>query len=298
MLNFKKITLEDIKELTPILRMQEYGTCDFTQLGIFMWKDCFCYEYAIEKDILFLRSNYHDKGLSEYFLPITTKDRIEEGIDLIVSNETDKEIIFQAVPESYRSYLEKYEYIESRNLREYADYIYPASALATLTGKKYNKKRNLIHQFLNQYPNYKLVPIDKDNINSIIDFHRKNRATSEETFLEKYENDLVDVVLNNYDSFSLEGEILLVNDSIAAFSIGEIIGDCLYVHIEKGDRLYKGVFQVLNWAFLNEQIKNYPNITIVNREEDMGDEGLRQAKMSYFPELINKYREIISNEKR
>ena len=95
-------------------------------------------------------------------------------------------------------------------------------------------------------------------------------------------------VLDHMDDYRMSGGVLLADGRVVGFSLGEIVGDTLFVHIEKADRTCKGAYQML----VNQFALRYAGegVAYINREEDMGDEGLRRAKQSYHPvALLKKY---------
>ena len=101
-------------------------------------------------------------------------------------------------------------------------------------------------------------------------------------------------MLENYKKYNMLGGVLRVNGKIIGYSIGEIIGDTLFDHIEKADISYHGAYQMLTNSFLKEFAAD-ESVKYVNREEDCGDEGLRKSKLSYHPvELIEKNTIIIA----
>ena len=105
---------------------------------------------------------------------------------------------------------------------------------------------------------------------------------------EQEENRRVLEVLQNLDRYGMVGGVLTADGAIVGFSLGEIVNDTLFTHIEKADRNCKGAYQML----VNQFAAAYGSgdVTYINREEDMGDPGLRRAKQAYHPvELLKKY---------
>ena len=171
-----------------------------------------------------------------------------------------------------------------------ADYMYRAEDLAYLAGKKYSKKRNLIHQFEKLYPDFSLEPITKDNAHMIEKCCEHDWSDAGLSELAMYENEHTREVLRDFAAYGCTGYALRTGGEIAAFCIGEAMGDTLIVHIEKARREYKGAFQMINCLFAKTELEKC-GVRYVNREDDVGDEGLRQAKQSYFPEyMLKKFR--------
>ena len=92
--------------------------------------------------------------------------------------------------------------------------------------------------------------------------------------------------VKNLTKFGQPSGVLRVNGEIAAFTLGEVYGDTLYVHIEKANHNITGTSEAINRMFVNDILQEYPDIAYVNREEDLGDPGLRQVKRAYNPQLM------------
>ena len=102
------------------------------------------------------------------------------------------------------------------------------------------------------------------------------------------ESDIIDGVLDNYHRFEFKGALLRINGKVEAFTIGEELNDKIFVtHFEKANSEYAGIYQAMNCLFAKNTISDY---IYVNREDDMGIEGLRKSKLSYNPViLLDKY---------
>jgi hypothetical protein len=180
----------------------------------------------------------------------------------------------------------------AERIEGWADYIYDAEALATLSGHRYNKKRNLTNQFRTLYPDYSYERLDETNADAAFDFFvrwEKTRGVDAEEAL-AHENRKVKDMLKFPLLGGLIGGVLRVGEAVAALTIGEVIGKTLYTHTERADTSYKGAYQTINAEFAADILKTH-GISEINREEDTGDLALRQAKESYFPvRLEEKYR--------
>ena len=287
-MDFKKITIKDVPVLRPYLQAQ-YRSCDFSVLGVFMWADRFGYEYAVEDGILFMRERSRCAGAEhDYMLPLGVGE-LSENVgklrSLVPAPLTLSLVPGDALEELGRSFT-----FSAAEEPDIADYMYNAEDLAYLAGKKYSKKRNLIHQFEKLYPDYRLEPITAENAKPIADCCRHGWSDTPETELAAYENEHTREALEDFAAYGCTGYVLYCGDDIAAFCIGEIHGDTLIVHIEKAKREYKGAFQMINMLFSRTELVSR-GIKYINREDDVGDEGLRQAKQSYFPAyMLKKYR--------
>lgn len=286
-LDFKQITLSDVGALRPYLRAQ-YRSCDYSVLGVFMWADRFGYEYKTEDGVLFMRERSRHGGEYDYLLPPgegSLCDRVRALREAVGAGLT-----MSLVPEDALGELRQEFSFTAVEEPDIADYIYKAEDLAYLAGKKYSKKRNLIHQFEKLYPDYTLEPITNENAHRIAECCAHDWSDTGLSELAIYENDHTREVLEDFAAYGCTGYALHVGGEIAAFCIGEVMGDTLIVHIEKGKREYKGAFQMINCLFAKTELEKC-GIQYINREDDVGDEGLRRAKQSYFPEyMLKKFR--------
>lgn len=286
-LDFKQITLSDVGALRPYLRAQ-YRSCDYSVLGVFMWADRFGYEYKTEDGVLFMRERSRHGGEYDYLLPTgegSLCDRVRALREAVGAGLT-----MSLVPEDALGELRQEFSFTAVEEPDIADYIYKAEDLAYLAGKKYSKKRNLIHQFEKLYPDYTLEPITNENAHRIAECCAHDWSDTGLSELAIYENDHTREVLEDFAAYGCTGYALHVGGEIAAFCIGEVMGDTLIVHIEKGKREYKGAFQMINCLFAKTELERC-GIQYINREDDVGDEGLRRAKQSYFPEyMLKKFR--------
>lgn len=286
-LDFKQITLSDVGALRPYLRAQ-YRSCDYSVLGVFMWADRFGYEYKTEDGVLFMRERSRHGGEYDYLLPTgegSLCDRVRALREAVGAGLT-----MSLVPEDALDALRQEFSFTAVEEPDIADYMYKAEDLAYLAGKKYSKKRNLIHQFEKLYPDYTLEPITAENAHRIAECCAHDWSDAGLSELAIYENDHTREVLEDFAAYGCTGYALHVGGEIAAFCIGEVMGDTLIVHIEKGKREYKGAFQMINCLFAKTELERC-GIRYINREDDVGDEGLRRAKQSYFPEyMLKKFR--------
>ncbi|MBW2563206.1 MAG: DUF2156 domain-containing protein [Deltaproteobacteria bacterium] len=171
------------------------------------------------------------------------------------------------------------------------DYLYSISELTELKGKRFHKKKNLLNQFTKNY-NFQFIPFDTEAIHMAMAMQEDwcTWRDCEASDVLAAENNAISRVLNSWEKIGgLIGGAIIVNETMAAYTVAESLSaDMLLIHFEKGNTDFKGVYQAINQLFLENSGKNYE---IVNREQDLGDEGLRKAKLSYHPvDFIKKYR--------
>ena len=165
---------------------------------------------------------------------------------------------------------------------KYDDYIYDAQNLITLKGKKLHSKRNHINRFKAEYPDWSYEAITPLNMSEVIamsrDWCRQNMCESRSL---QHECAALDAALHDYSGLQMDGGLIRVGGEIAAFSMGDrLTHDTYLVHVEKAKTEFHGIYSVINQQFAEHNCADY---TYINREDDSGDEGLRKAKMSYYP---------------
>jgi len=293
MLIFKPVTLDTIAQIEDFLPFQSYRTCDFSVGGIYMWAEYFSYEYAIFKDTLFL------KGVSEvnssemaFSLPLGALS-LEESVEILrdYCRESNRNLVLSAVPEEAKQELVSRYSCKNYKLENWTDYLYDAEMLATLPGSLYHKKRNHVSKFKRMYPEAVYQPIhqaDFEKIRSFLELYCQQNHKLSPLF--QNELNMTAVVLEHFPLFHFTGAVLMFAGEVIGFTVGEVINDTLYVHIEKADRSFDGVYETLSMKFAGDVLDRYPGVKYVNREEDVGDAGLRKAKWSYHPvALLGKY---------
>ncbi len=285
MLEFKTLELTDIPTIKPFMGLQGSRMCDCTIGACVMWREYFNTEFALYDGSLIFKVRYLD-GLVAYPYPSgasvdSALDKIREIAKAENSNTLQFVTVSAGALENLKS---KFKVIDVKSERDWFDYVYNAEDLKTLAGRKFSGQRNHINKFKKLYE-YEFSAIDQNNLADVKAFFVKfapEHAKDSETYDE--ETTKVIEVLDNYETYGLQGGILKVDGKIIAMAIGETLGDTLFVHIEKADREYQGSYQMI----VNEFAKMYAidGIDYINREEDVGDEGLRRSKLSYHPAFL------------
>ena len=188
---------------------------------------------------------------------------------------------------------DEFEITSSRNA---ADYIYSAEKLASLSGKKLHGKRNHIHRF-EELGLWSFVPIDENNLSECIKLKQtwSEKAKDERNIDASEEKCALNRAFDNYKALDFDGGILYLNENIVAFTIGSRLNSNTFdVNFEKALADIPGAFSMINREFVRYILKKYPEIEYINREDDMGLENLRKAKLSYYPEiLLEKYTAVL-----
>ncbi|MDE7346196.1 MAG: phosphatidylglycerol lysyltransferase domain-containing protein [Muribaculaceae bacterium] len=293
-LKFNPITHGDMEKIFHYLQMETGRTTDFSYAGILMWVDYFRYEYAISDDTLFIKGVVeNDTDTPAFSLPVG-KLPLKDSLEKIRSycRAHDISPVLSAVPEYALDELDSAGISSINPLEDWGDYLYDAKMLSTLTGKKMSKKRNHVNKFDSLYPESRLEPLDTTNVDKAIDFMTIIDAEGDDVPMAVEERRMTRILLDliKEGDIRLEGAILMVGDRVAAFTIGDVKNDTLFVHVEKASRAFEGCYEKINKEFAAMMTARHPEIVYINREDDSGDEGLRKAKQSYHPvEILRKY---------
>ncbi|MDR2570759.1 MAG: phosphatidylglycerol lysyltransferase domain-containing protein [Oscillospiraceae bacterium] len=291
MLDFKKLTLNDLERTRKYFQFSTNRTCDNTIGGTFMWRDYFGVEFAeFDNTLVFKVDLKYHNGATAFTFPLG--EDINGSVKKIEKYCTDTKtplVFCTVVDEELRILKTMYNNVQVYQETNWSDYLYKANDLITLAGRKYSGQRNHINNFMKMYIDYSFEEISEDNLNEVKEFYKDYCSTvikRTDIFFEE-QNKTIEV-LDNYDIYNLFGGLIRVNGAIAAFSIGEICRDVLFIHIEKANLRYKGIYQMINKEFAGYYASD--DIEYINREEDVGDEGLRTSKKSYHPhKIIDKY---------
>ncbi|MDR3258552.1 MAG: phosphatidylglycerol lysyltransferase domain-containing protein [Fusobacteriaceae bacterium] len=289
-MDWKSITIDD-KELINGFIKNKFETCDYNFTNQFLWSQEEKTQYRITEDgdVISLRSTFMD--MINYYMPISKTENVEN-----IKNEIKKILIPGSkvclIPEKWYNLLGEEDFIWEEP-RYTFDYVYNYTDLATLAGRKYSKKKNRINHFLANYPDYKYEPITAKNVSRVIKFQEDWCHDKECDIVPilKSENMGIHQLLNNFGKLDYKGAFLEVNGEIVCYTLGEPITDeYVVIHIEKGINDYIGSYQMINKLFLANEFQGYK---YVNREDDFGNEGLREAKLSYHPIFLLKKYEIV-----
>lgn len=250
---------------------------------IYMWAPI--YDYKIAN----INGMFVGKMGDSYSLPAGDGDPSDILSELLKESETPLKL--NAICEYQKAWLEEtfpgtFAFTEDRNNE---DYLYSVEALASLSGKKYHSKRNHCSYFEKNF-NWTYEPMTQNVAEECMQFSHlwidENERQAEEGA--DLELDAIQRALAHFDELEFVGGVLRIDGQIVAYTFGEPINDRVFdTHIEKADANIRGAYPMINREFARNSISGYE---IVNREEDMGLEGLRKAKESYHPiELLTKY---------
>ena len=287
-LEFKKIEVNSIQEMLPFYAMRHNMTCDSVFLESYVWKDYYNVRYAIweNKALLWLMENEgrcfsamplcREEDLPGAFAAIEEYFNEELGYPLVINLADEYAVKYLNLPED--RYLVE-EQVDSR------DYLYNGDAMRSLAGKKLHKKKNRVNAFKREYEGRyeyrRLCCSDSHDVWVFLDRWRQQKGEEVEEHLD-YEVKGIHDILKNCSEFSIHMGGVYIDGQMEAFTIGSYnpVEHMAVIHIEKANPEINGLYQFINQQFL---IEEFPEAEWVNREDDMGLEGLRKAKMTYYP---------------
>lgn len=291
MLQFKEITLADKSIIQRFTLINNRRNCDLTFANLYSWSFLYRSEYAVAHDALFFR--FYEGEELRYMLPVTAQITSE----VLCAMEADvlrlqQPLVIAGVCADTIALIETLmpEKFVFESDRDYADYIYDTSDLAGLMGKKYQGKRNHVNQFKNKHPDYRFTPLSSDLISDCLRLEEQWCNAHDAAHRRALEMERISMIraLKEMDSLDIVGGVLWVKDNIAAFTYGAPINQITFdICVEKADTSIDGVYAMINHEMANLL---FPQYRFLNREEDLGIEGLRRSKLSYHPlQLLEKF---------
>lgn len=284
-MEFKPVMAEDKELINRYLQHVNSRSCDMAFASIYLWRNFYQLQYAECEGMLLFRSNEERTSFS---FPLGAGDP-KKAIEALKKYCEEQKIplILHSISKEMEKYLEK-EYpgqFEVEYDRDVADYIYETQALIELKGRKYHGKKNHINKF-NKIYDWTYEEITPDNTKDCLEMlaiWKKQNCDPEN--LEKHAEICVsEASLKEREFLGLKGGLIRVEGKVVAFAVGEKISpDTFCVHIEKAFSEVQGAYSVINQQFL---LHCAEDCKYVNREDDVGDPGLRQAKMSYHPAFL------------
>ena len=307
MIKFKDLMTDDRQLIQSYTLWGERQNCDLSFANLISWKYLYNTQFAIVNDYLVFRFHYN-RHLA-YMMPVAKPQPQEDGtfkvqpcdecsIEVIKAIRDDSiamghPFLMMGVCNYMRDLIEQRfpDTFDIKPNRDFADYIYTREKLVNLSGKKLQSKRNHINKFKSLYPNYEYRALTPDLIPQCLALEKQWRKVSkddtDETDLdEELSEELRSMTraFNRWDRLGLVGGTIWVDNTLVAFTFGCPINQTTFdVCVEKADVNYEGAFTIINQEFVKHLPEKY---FYINREEDMGDEGLRRAKESYKPDIL------------
>lgn len=289
MLEFKKVSAKDFEKYNRYRALDKTDASEGVFATMFIWDKYYNMEIAENGEFLFIRFNIKGKEPS-YFFPIG-KGNLSLAIGELSEYALSRGerlnfrlVTVQNMKKLEQMFPERFSFTETRDS---FDYVYLTEKMISLSGKKLHSKKNHLNYFVdnNEYEYIKvkdarLLGECAQKAYMLVDMKTKNLNSFEKGAMERY--------FRHYFDFNQTGAVIKVDGEIVAMSFGERLNrDTALIQIELADENYRGAYQAINKMFCENE---WADCTYVNREEDMGIEGLRKAKKSYQPAyLVEKY---------
>ncbi len=291
-LNFQKPDPKEARDLAPLFYARPNKTCDSGMLDTYLWGNYYNTKICVPdgRAVLMLM---HDGGESFSSMPWCREEDLQHYFGVL------ERYFNEELGKPLKIYLADEEAVEALRLKEnpdylvreetdLRDYLYDGEKMRTLAGRKYQKKRNQTHKFEREYAGrweYRSMHHDDfSSIEAFLDDWFARRILEEENALDSLQAELLGLklLIDHSDEIPCKCGAVYIDGRMAALSIGSFnnLEKMAVVSVEKADPDIDGIYQVINQQFL---IHEFPDAVIVNREDDLGLPGLRQAKESYNP---------------
>lgn len=290
MLEFRRITINDRDRINEALRRSDFMSCEYSFANNLAWCRLADSQICFWGDHYIICSFGNEDGIPSFTFPSGGKfnyeifcemKRFSESLGhplrMCGVTESSLELLDELLPDSFTKELD----------RDGCDYIYRRSDLSEFPGKKFHQKRNHLARFERIESEFSLITEkDYDDCISFITSDYNGRTDiNHSAVAEQY---AVNTYFSHFEELGLVGGIIRINGKTAAVTVGEKLNSNTFcVHIEKADRQYEGIYT----GICNKFVKSCTEGSeYINREEDLGIEGLRKSKLSYHPAfLLNKY---------
>ena len=286
-LQFEPVTLDKQLAYMELLAQCPQKTSDYSYVNLWGWSREYDLSWAWDENLVWIRQTDPEPM---YWAPIGPWEEIDWKARF--STYFSETVQFNRIPsqlmERWKSEIP--DRIEIQESRGHWDYLYDRTDLVELKGNRFHKKKNLVNQFLKKYEyTYDFLTADRIDLALSLQTDWCTWRDCESFDTLAAENRSIQRVLENWAQFKdLLGGLLLVEGKMAAYTVAERLSDdMVLIHFEKANPEFKGAYQAINHMFLAHLDKGYH---WVNREQDLDDEGLRKAKLSYHPvDFLKKY---------
>ena len=285
MIDFQPIGPGDLGKYSRFLQGEKPSGCEYSFANLYLWGR---QKAAVVEGQMVLFSQFNRKTVYPYpagegdkkaVLEAIIQDSQERGIPCRITglDSQDIEKMEEMFPGKFRYHCDRDSY----------DYVYAIDDLADLKGRKYQRKRNHYNRFREAFPYYTIEPITGENLPQVAQM-------LEDWYTQRMEMDpkgdyhmeraAIRKALHHYDQLGMEGIVLVTEDRILAMTMGSRLSEDTYdIHFEKARAEADTAYTVINCEFARFLRSRHPEIRFLNREDDLGLEGLRKAKLSYYP---------------
>lgn len=288
-IEFKPITLEDRSDIQQFTLRGVSQICDLAFSNLFGWSHRYCTHWAVVEDSLVISFKPTYCPHPAFLMPVCgCGDKFQAVIKRLISHtqEGGFPLTLMGVSPKCKEAIETFcpDLFAFKNDDGAKDYVYLREKLVTLSGKSLQSKRNHINKFEKLYPDYTFEEVNERNLEGCLKLSHTWLEHTEADSSRLDEQIMIENCLLHRESLGLSTGVLSVEGKVIAFTFGSPInGDTFGIHVEKADTTYEGAFTMINREFARHIPEQY---RYINREEDLGIEGLRKSKLSYKPELM------------
>ena len=286
MIQFEKISIDQKNWLNEYLHRMDKRCCEYSYVNLYLWGRK---RVAELNGFLLLQAQFDRKSV--YLYPVGEGD-IKGVLDAIIHDasvrgipcclsaltEADCRQVEALYPGAFQIYCDRDSY----------DYIYAIDDLADLRGRKFQKKRNHLNRFEQEHPDAQILPLDAQTMEAAYLLAQKwyeERTAIDPDGDYHLERIALERAFSHYGELGMEGVVLVELGNVMAFAMGSrLTGDTYDIHFEKALGASDGTYAAINRGFARYLREKYPEVKWLNREDDMGIEGLRKAKLSYNPD--------------
>lgn len=289
---FVPLELKDQEVFQTFFSAYRPEISELTFTNLFIWRSHYKFQWSIYRDWLVIISVEGEYGTFA-IEPIGPSPRYEITRLVLEWMRDEKNVKNSRIERADNRIVEEVRGINGISVeptRDHFDYVYLRDDLVKLGGNRYRSKRNHINQLVRAY-SYRYEQLAPDHINDCIAVQEKwcllRRCEDDMDLIGEW--DAVKEILRCYMSLNVQGAVITIENKVVAFTIGQMLNEnTAVIHIEKADPEIPGLYPVINQQFCEN---NWQGVRYINREQDLGIPGLREAKLSYYPDhMVNKFR--------
>lgn len=293
-MEFNEITLNSRSLFNTYIKQCEPQISELTFTNFFAWRYYYKFRYAVIAELLcIIAAPCHSEPFAMMPLGAVNTENFSEAYDVLKSYFAQRgwRFCFRKLTEGELAYFR--DRVSDEKLiiydRDNSDYLYNTEDLKDLRGKKYDAKRNHINKFRKQHQ-FEYIPLEcsmLDECSRIMEewCQDKNCSCQEGEYCERQANL---ELLRNFRTLGCKGAMIKTEGKFEAFTVGEMLNsNTAVIHIEKAKNSIDGLFTIINQQFVEHE---WSGTLYVNREQDLGMEGMRKAKLSYHPvRIVDKF---------
>jgi uncharacterized protein len=289
---FKPLALADREILRQILWDYQAETSELTFTNLFIWQSHYGYQWSRDRDHLLVVGGVPG-GEAWALPPVGPGPRVDLCRQVLGWLKEARGVANPAIERAdsrLAAELAGHSGFVVEGVRDHFDYVYRTGDLISLAGGNYHGQRNHINSLARSH-GFRYEPLGEEHLSACLYLCARwcqvKRCECDLSLLGEWE--AIGAALANYQALQLKGGVILINDRVGAFSCGELLNqDTAVIHLEKADPEVRGLYAAINQEFCRQA---WADVDFVNREQDLGEPGLRKAKLSYHPHhLVEKFR--------